>query len=142
MSAFYAKCPECGYVWSVFDLPAPIEEAARRMMAAFCPVCGNDSPTTAPAAEIPHAQQENEMSDKAADAQVTTRIVDKTLADNAEHCVAGPFILHKADPARPRRQHETFARAHREAERLARSNPGSEFIVSAEIARVASEPRE
>lgn len=79
------------------------------------------------------------MSESGAPAQVTTQIIDKTMADNAEHCAAGPFILHKADPVRPRRQHETFARAHREATRLAKQNPGAEFIVSAEIARVRAD---
>jgi len=117
---FWAKCPECGNVWCVVRLPMPIEEAARAMIAAFCPVCGNDSPTTAPPSSIPHAQQENEMS-------ATTR-------------PAGAYILNKADPAKPRRQHRTFEIAEGEARRLASLNPGTEFIISQEIARVVSEP--
>lgn len=113
---FYAKCPECGHVWSVVKLPMEAREAARAMMAAFCPACGNDSPTTAPAADIPPARQENDMS-------ATTR-------------PAGAYILNKADPAKPRRQHRTYEVAETEAHRLAKANPGTEFIISQEIARV------
>lgn len=114
---FWAKCHECGHVWCVVKLPMPIEEAARRMIAAFCPICGNDSPTTAPPTDIPTAQQENDMS-------ATTR-------------PAGAFILNKADPAKPRRQHRTYEVAEKEAQRLATANPGTEFIISQEIARVS-----
>lgn len=117
-SDFWAKCPECAHVWSVVKLPMEAREAARLMMAAFCPSCGNDSPTTAPPAEIPTVQQENNMS-------ATTR-------------PAGAFILNKADPAKPRRQHRTYEIAEREAHRLAGLNPGTEFIISQEIARVVS----
>ncbi|ALJ14087.1 hypothetical protein [Sphingopyxis macrogoltabida] len=161
MSDFYAKCPECGHVWSVVKLPMEAKEAARRMIAAFCPVCGNDSPTTAPAAEVrctaqqtPTAQQENDMSatipppfevygsgNYGQPPEVKTTLIDTTRADeDAAARSRGPMILHKADPARPRRQHPNFFKAHQEAARLAKQNPGAEFIISEEIARVVCWP--
>lgn len=118
--SIWVKCPECRHVWPVAHLPMGLGEAAHLMRAAFCPNCGNDSPEMAAAAEIPTAQQENDMS-------ATTR-------------PAGAYILNKADPAKPRRQHRTFEAARTEAGRLAALNPGSEFIISQEIARVVSEP--
>lgn len=75
-----------------------------------------------PAADIPTAQQEKDMS-------------EITRSD-------GPFILNKADPARPRRQHKTFEKAETEARRLATNNPGSEFVISQEVARVLVEAPE
>lgn len=147
-SDFWAKCPECGHVWSVVKLPMEIIEAARRMMAAFCPRCGNDSPKAANAADIPTAQQENDMSDNtfvggnySQPPEVVTTLIDTTRADdNAASQTRGPMILHKADPARPRRQHPNFFHAHQEAARLAKQNPGAEFIISEEVARVVYAP--
>lgn len=49
---------------------------------------------------------------------------------------AGPFRLHKADPARPRRQHPTFEAAEAEAKRLQAMNPDQSFVIAQEVARV------
>ncbi len=51
---------------------------------------------------------------------------------------AGPFRLHKADPARPRREHATFEEAEAEARRLQAQNPGQCFVIAQEIARVSA----
>lgn len=51
---------------------------------------------------------------------------------------AGPFRLHKANPARPRRQHATFESAEGEARRLHAQDPTSSFVILQEIARVGA----
>lgn len=48
----------------------------------------------------------------------------------------GPFRLHKAEPARPRREHPTFERAEAEARRLMTNNPDDTIIIAQEVARV------
>lgn len=59
---------------------------------------------------------------------MTTRI------DTTRFC--GPFRLHKAEQARPRRLHPTFEAAESEAVRLIEQNPGDTFVISQEVARV------
>lgn len=81
MTDFHAKCPECGHVWAVVKLPMPIDEAARAMLAAFCPACGNDSPTTAPAAEIPTVKETTMQSND--NAPITASDPDLTPAARA-----------------------------------------------------------
>jgi endogenous inhibitor of DNA gyrase (YacG/DUF329 family) len=154
-AAIWVNCPECGHVWAPVKLPMEAATACKAMIAAFCPRCGNDSPEMAAAADIPPAQQENDMStaDRPEGAhwiegtygmgnygqspEVKTTLTDTTRADeDAASRSRGPMILHKADPARPRRQHPNFFKAHQEASRLAKQNPGAEFIISEEIARV------
>ena len=120
MNAVYAKCPECAHVWAVVELPAPIEDAARRMMAAFCPICGNDSPTTAPAAEIPTAQQENDVS--------------KTIREPRG------YFVHKAGSSR-RQELPTFEEAEAEARYIQALSPDQSFIIAQEVARVVPHGR-
>lgn len=48
----------------------------------------------------------------------------------------GHFRLHKAESARPRREHPTFERAEAEAQRLLSVNPGDTIIIAQEVARV------
>ncbi|WP_254295161.1 hypothetical protein [Sphingomonas tagetis] len=50
--------------------------------------------------------------------------------------VAGPFRVHKADRARPRRAHPTFEAAEAEAHRLATLQPRDAFVIAQEVAHV------
>lgn len=50
--------------------------------------------------------------------------------------LGGPYRLHKAEPARPRRAHPSFERAEAEARRLLAINPGDTIIIAREVARV------
>jgi hypothetical protein len=52
--------------------------------------------------------------------------------------IDGPFRLHKADPARPRRAHTSFEAAEAEANRLVALDPTATFIISREEARVCA----
>lgn len=48
----------------------------------------------------------------------------------------GPYRVHKAERARPRRSHPTFDAAETEAHRLAAAQPGDGFVIVQEVAQV------
>jgi hypothetical protein len=50
--------------------------------------------------------------------------------------IGGPFRVHKAEPARPRREHPTFEAAEAEAGRLLADRPDETFVIAQIVARV------
>lgn len=48
----------------------------------------------------------------------------------------GAYRLHKADPARKKREHPTFEAAEAEAKRIQASYPDENFIIAQEVGRV------
>jgi hypothetical protein len=49
----------------------------------------------------------------------------------------GPYRVHKAERARPRRSHASFDAAKTEAHRLAAAQPGDAFVIVQQVAEIA-----